>query len=655
MAQGTRVSPSQLTAGAGLLQGQGIAVSGTLTSAISTLTSITAVGLATSVVNSASSHLSGSTLTTLNTMGATTYPGLTNVVPTASQGTLGSQSFTTALTTHATDILGTDLGVFSQHLSVAIAFATTSNEFISATTNAAALNLGAGMDNLLTGGITDITQALPSFSSDLANTGNLFDFSQLRNLGNPLAFVKRYQQLAGGLTIIDKALTAQGINATGLSSALTLNDPSSLINVPVNSIGTIGLVDESRATPTNTNTNGLGKEVYLALGRIKKDDLASMQLILGSKIPNLTTAQDFLDPHIIIPNVADSLKSFDINGTTLGIYKQKALNGSLNGLGKELYTAIPESIADVNVAVAQSLGQIKQIFNIDSFQLAKVSATLETTKGLGSVNSLTQAIPADVITYYSDTYGVGSGHNGEFLITDVIGTVAGFIHNDELPIVSSDLANIDEAGELDTLASQYTEISNLFAGDYTYTIINPFVLDANGNPTVTYFYVIPVGRPGAGTYDTKNLAADAVLSLIGTEIARIVALYPQQATKSVNSWNNMVNQIVREKENMVKAGIVPADTQTGVKSSIIGMSSNLHDYGKDTSLGGTAYILENVADSSTIYGQSVIMCLREGRNLQRFNDVGIGNSIFVDSITRTTEQATLSTSTYTIDEAKNNL
>ena len=149
-------------------------------------------------------------------------------------------------------------------------------------------------------------------------------------------------------------------------------------------------------------------------------------------------------------------------------------------------------------------------------------------------------------------------------------------------------------------------------------------------------------------------AVDALITQLDGEYSRLATAYPTQAETSTNNISNMATQLKRELVNMPKAGIHPEDTQLGVKNSVLSLVTNLHDYGTDDSLGGTGWILENVA-STDFYGESLIAALREGRNIRRLNDASIGNALSVQANTRTSQKASLVDSTYTVDEAKNNL
>jgi len=138
-------------------------------------------------------------------------------------------------------------------------------------------------------------------------------------------------------------------------------------------------------------------------------------------------------------------------------------------------------------------------------------------------------------------------------------------------------------------------------------------------------------------------------------LSRLASAYPTQAELTTNNITNMSNQVKLELSNMPKAGIVPEETQTGVKSGVMGLVSNLHDYGADDSLGGTGWILENCADQTTLYGEALVAALREGRNIRRMNDAGVGNALTIESDTRTSQKAEFTDSEFTVDEAKDNL
>ena len=660
-----------MNAGAGLLQNSGIGISPALTASISAYTSIEAISLITYCLDNAD-KVSGTTQDNLYNLGAGVFPGLTNIVLPADQAVVGKGALTSKLTEHANSLLGADVGVFAQHLSLASSFTASSNEFISSASNAdSTLEINTDVNNLLTGAITDTTVALPSFAKDLLNSGNLLNYNDLRNIGNPLSFIKLYQQQAGGLPVIDDYLREQGINPSGLVNAVLLSDPSAIVNSQVKDLTAEGLVNyEDGVNPSDIATTdgkkGLGQAVWDTLGLITGDDLANVQNVLGSSIPYLKTAQDLLDPRKVFTESYKGLKSFNNDGVTVLIYpegktvdtdtdifyEEAGFNPELQGLGQSLYLAVPEYIADSNRALGRSLQQVKDIFNITSQQLSAVAEKLETTKGLDAVIELEKPVPDSTIDYFKNVYGTGSGTNGQFLVTDVLGSVAGYTHTTELTQLAETVGALDDLGALDNLANLYETMKNLFddaAGYYTIVPVVPPTVP----PTYTETWYIPAGRYGvsAGSFGSRNAAVDVVIAAIDVELASLAATYPDQAASTTVNMTNISAQIKREIDNMPKAGIVTDDTQLGIKTAVMGLVNNLHDYGADESLGGTGWILENVAEDN-FYGESLIAALREGRNLRRLNNASIGNSLFIDSQTRTQQRATLKDSTYSVDEAK---
>ena len=345
------------------------------------------------------------------------------------------------------------------------------------------------------------------------------------------------------------------------------------------------------------------------------------------------------------------------------------LNEKFNGLGNTLYTALPEDTADANKALARALGQIKNVFQLSTAQVGQVAATLETTKGLNLISG-TGGLDQDVIDFYTDNIATGSGQNGELLLTDVIGTAAGWVHEDELNAEAERLALLNGLGEFDDLQAWPEPKSATNAGNGLYTvlwyhwtrnayytpIVNPLVLDAEGNPTIIPQWTLPPGitltASVADVYSSASALSDAVVALVNTEIQRIANAYPLQAQQSRTAYDNMCNQMLREKTNQAAAGIVPADTRTGVKTTVQGFVSNLHSIGQDTTLGGSAYVIEKLADTRIKGGQAVIAAMREGRNIQRLAEAGIPTDLFANSQPKTSEQATLLSSTYTVEEAK---
>ena len=344
-----------------------------------------------------------------------------------------------------------------------------------------------------------------------------------------------------------------------------------------------------------------------------------------------------------------------------------SVNDKFKGIGSELYSSTPEDIADANKALSNSLGQIKNIFNVTPQQLATVGATLETLKGLDQLDG--KVIPEqDTIDYFKNNFAGGSGQNGEYLLTDVVGTPTGWVHNDELAAEGPRLAELERIGALDNLVREpggfapantgngiYTVMKYHVIHDSYYTPISVVDLSQPSGFRIIPRWTIPSGVYGAGIYGSRDAVLQALIDLANTEITQIAHDYPLQASQSVTSYTNMARQLKREKETWSKVGIDPENTLAGTEQPIMQFVTNIHDYGNDTTLGGKAWIFEQLAVKTTRGGQAIIGAMREGRNIQRLADAGIPTSLFRDQRFETEEQATLLDSTYTVEEAKNSI
>ena len=341
------------------------------------------------------------------------------------------------------------------------------------------------------------------------------------------------------------------------------------------------------------------------------------------------------------------------------------VNEKFKGLGKKLYQALPEDVADANAALARAFGQIKNIFDQTPQTVGTTAKKLETLKGLDLLDNSTAKLDDDTINFYKNTLGTGSGANGEMLLVDLLGTAAGWVVSDELNAETARLQELDKLGEFDLLQAWpepkeydragnglYTVLYYHWVDDAYYTpIVNPF------DPTdVTPQWTIPANITSTyskrGVYGSKAALSNAVTELVNDEIERIANKYPLHAAQSRAAYERMALHIQNEKQNWTKAAMNPETTIAGSKTPVNYMIQNLHSIGLDTSLGGSAWIFEQLADRTTKGGQAIIGAMREGRNIERLAAIGIPTTGSLVGLPKTTEQATLSSSEYTIQEAK---
>ena len=225
-------------------------------------------------------------------------------------------SLTSAITQQANNILGSDLGVFSQHISSAENLIAGNNEFITSTLNAQSglLNTFQGFAPQLTGSFSDISASFPTFASEIGNLGNVVDFKNLNSFGNPAQLLKTVQDQTGGLpNFIESSLKNSGFSSTKFNDILKQSgDLNSILQTQVKDLGLANL-------STADVNKSFGKLSFDVLGQINEQvapgAIESFQRILGSNIENITNGQQFLDLKKTFPKTAATLTSHAKNAS----------------------------------------------------------------------------------------------------------------------------------------------------------------------------------------------------------------------------------------------------------------------------------------------------------------------------------------------------
>lgn len=262
-------------------------------------------------------------------MGDGVFNGLGNSLIGEGQSIFDNIVMTEAIKSVSTELLGADISVYLSHVAQANSWTAGRNAIITSAaidTAEYALQYGTSIDSQVTAKLSDVNKALPAFSSELANTGSIINFENLNELGNPVAFMKNLQVQAGGLAVMEPALTAQGINPSRFSQVLSDNvDANLLANLTIEeALGTSGIVAISETElvsdslsggttvyggATAVGRKGLGRAVFDALDSVQGSNLSTLQSVMGSNVQGVNTAQDLLNPEKLFPTSHPSLTS----------------------------------------------------------------------------------------------------------------------------------------------------------------------------------------------------------------------------------------------------------------------------------------------------------------------------------------------------------
>jgi hypothetical protein len=314
----------------------------------------------------------------------------------------------------------------------------------------------------------------------------------------------------------------------------------------------------------------------------------------------------------------------------------------------QLRKIIPPDQALANKGLQAGLEEVKNIFDSNLPSLATATSGLESNLGLDAIENLTQPLPANVITFYTQTLATGSGPAGLLLLTDVIGSIAGYNITQPLSNTVAILNTMTSEGDFLPLTNGttgvYTVMETTISGAYT-------VDDGMGMFTTT----IPGGLPGAGIYygnssgnSIANAFSDGLNPAMVSTVNTIASANPTQVANTTAYFNVICNQLVTEQTNLALADIQFANL---VPNNIPwGLVYNLASDGLDVVEGGAAYVLQSVANTQTQGGQAIVSTMREARNQVRLNAAGLQTDVII-SDEYPEPEADLGTSQLTVAQA----
>lgn len=614
-------SSVMLIAADGLLQNQGLVVSGNLAIAINSYTSTTAVSSYLGILSSgfanvgtANDQITTNTFSSLQQLGSATLPAVTDAVPAAYAGSLpignNVTGFSGLVSTQGNLILGNgDLGKFAQVYGQCQSYIVQNNPIINSVKNSSILDTTfTSMNSITTGGISDINRTLQIFGADLTKLGNTWALNKLPFFGFPWVLLYQMSQAGGIMPELVQRLIDSGVTVDNLS-------------------------DIQRGSEVAASVDLL---IYRVMTGVTGDLLDQVKVLLSVTTENLTNMADLLNPVKTLPNSYTQLTNLIPTGTDVSptatvlanVYTTASTVNSnlLSVYGtspayQSLSKILPPDQALANQAIANSLQQVKNIFQLTLPVFARAVTATETNTGLGDITSLTKAVPTSVASNINNTLATGTGPNGTLTLFDFMGATAGVPYTAEFTADAAIINAMQAANALYTLTDStygvYTVMQNTLNGDYT-SVINPSPIEI----TIT----IPAGLPGEGTYGNLDAAfSTGLIPAAANLIANVAANNASNASTLNTSFTTMAQQLSAETNNLVLAQVEFNDLAANSRSSVMSLASNLHEIGTDVAPKGQNDFFTAIADTSNQYGQAIIASFREGRNIKVFNDAGIGS------------------------------
>jgi len=272
----------QLDAAAGLLQNNGIAIDANLILAISSYENTALISpFLNTISTGAGNILADNVVATLKTLAANTCPSLSNSLPPAYAG-LGTQMTNVIIAEATVDICGQNTSKLAQAVNQASAYAGQTSTFINSAVNSQTYlaDTFTSMNNMITGGVTNVNLATGPFGTDLANLGRLINLQNLNNFGTPLALAQQLYSIAGVVPFVSEAFLIAGVS---VDVVLNITKP------------TVSVVDSVQ------------RLMYQAMTTITGSALSQVLTILGVTTVGIETMADLLNPLKLFPNSYQSL------------------------------------------------------------------------------------------------------------------------------------------------------------------------------------------------------------------------------------------------------------------------------------------------------------------------------------------------------------
>jgi len=529
--------------------------------------------------------------------------------------------YTTILEQHAENLFPildlaaapTNNQIFAQYAMIAMGQKETANKYINSALNATS-DLCAGtftsQDALMTGSLSSINSRVNAWGEELYDSGSLFDFEKLDNLGTPQAIIESLM-LVGMLGFISDELTLKGIDIVPLVKAIQDN-------------------------PTQVLSPIVQKRCYEAFALVTGDKLRNILKSMHFVTPGLTTLQELLDLTKVFPATYKTLTA-PSNSVLQNIYNS---NGSIAtwvaNLSSPIIAVIPDEQAKANWAFIISLGQVRGILNSTPGQIGSAASTVQTNRGLLKTGSLTETLPDSTADYILDSMGEGSGPRGTYYLSDLIGASAGLPFNENIDVMVRNFQALDAVSGFSSIALVFETMRGVLSGRF----------QEYDDEASYYDIVIPDNLPGTGTYGNETQALNALLAEQDVIVAEYIARYPTEHGELFGAFTSSLAGVVggikqlwdaevqfnttyvtgyETRETVIEPGASVNPSVNGIpanKKSTMAFAENLGQYGKKTDKGNIASILEAMV-TDTLGGDAIVAAMREGRNQEELDASGI--------------------------------
>jgi hypothetical protein len=461
----------------------------------------------------------------------------------------------------------------------------------------------------MSGGASDLSSDLVNFGKDLVNSGYAIDFRYIEQLAVPSYLLANISERSGG------------IPSSLLSEFLNQNLSTEVIDLAIN-----------RDTVSNRDQ----AKIYRAFTQIRGNELIQILRIMRVSTNGLEQLSDLMSVKKLFPSSWETL-TFRKAKQLFNIFS----NGEIQQIVKDnvkfdkFVPQVPESIAIPLLVLSRNFRQIKDVKNFDPIKFGNMLQTLEVVDDLQFISELSN--PTVELNSIQQTFGSGTGENGQYNITDVIGTIAGIPHSNNYRRIVEILQDLDQHTQL--LQFHLTRLKNTILDEVYTVMIDPGDPgDPNAEPPIpprdpTFQIVIPdVGSfPSSIPSDPMNLpnppvnpyngAVNALLDLAIPVLSEFLANYQEEITEMNELYDDSINKLIQEinfRNDIEAENNFAFSLLTSQRIALVSFAKSLHEYAQNSDL----IEFFNLITDNTITGQAIVSSLREGKNIASYAKIG---------------------------------
>ncbi len=645
---GAMMNPMNLLSVAGVLQGLGLGalngIMGNLTGALSAIPGVSALTGAvsgiTGALNSAVggimqgalggitgmvSGVANNLLGSVSQIGANLIPGLGNVI----SGTL--QSGLNQLVSPFTSILQNPLNIanaaqlftskgglagFAKEVAGNMAgqfVAGATSAFASGVTNA----IGGTMNNLL--GNISMASGISGLTRDVVG-------------GITEAMGQTFGNGTGGLGSLFKNM--EGIATFGVSTL-------------ANNIGMVAADMISTGSWDTRNLTRLMQPGNIAAQIIDRGLGEATGLIPAIIKNNIPLAG--IDSPMYDSQVRGILSNINSTAAIAAVAKEFGVGVGLTNLGQltDIAHMMPDSASKMPVKSFAELGLMLTEMQVteapDLTYIGDAFLKIETTRDLNHVSQLPKPTHQPSAELLIKSFGYGSGTFGEINMSDMLGTAAGYVHEDTFPVIIENVNWLKKQAVAAKYFNGTSFLEELIAGKYTVegTEDGPPDPETAAPTTITvYTITVPTGRSSdtgvadgtIGTFSDYGNgeglieAVNAVKDYIEEGMQDLIDSTDPDVKAAIQAidlaHNTSVAQMIREAHllKIYNVDIFREAPMTPLDAYVFGMS--LDGYGKQTGYGKAAEFLERMA-TDDLYGDAIKMSMRQARNAEVLAPLGV--------------------------------